>query len=77
MDSLALVKRVFREVLDNDELELTPASTPMTVDGWDSVAQVKIILTIEAELGVQFGTEDVSATKSVAHLLALIERHRR
>jgi acyl carrier protein len=75
MDSLALVQRVFREVLDNDELKLSAASTPMTVEGWDSVAQVKIIIAIEGELGVQFRTEDVSAAKSVAHLLAMIERH--
>ena len=75
MDRLALVQRVFRDVFDNEELKLTPAMTQSDVDGWDSVAQVKVLLALESELGIRFETEEVSAIRSVGDLLAAIEAH--
>lgn len=75
MERLAQVQRIFRDVFDDETLRITPETSQKNLDGWDSVAQVKLVLTIEAELGIRLTTEEVSTVKSVADLLAAIERH--
>ena len=75
MERLAQVQRIFRDVFDDETLRITPETSQKNLDGWDSVAQVKLVLTIEAELGIRLTTEEVSTTKSVADLLTAIERH--
>jgi acyl carrier protein len=74
MERLAQVQRVFREVFDDDALLITPETSQQNLEGWDSVAQVKIVLTIESELGIRFATEEVTSARSVADLLAAIGR---
>jgi acyl carrier protein len=73
MDQLALVQRVFREVLDNEDLKISRTTTQQDLEGWDSVAQVKIIISLEAELGVRFPNDEVAKAKSVGDLLALVD----
>ena len=75
MNRLVVVQRVFREVFDNEELTLTPATARSDIEGWDSVAQVKIVVTLEAELGFRFQSEEVSEVKSVGDLLKLLDKH--
>lgn len=75
MERLAQVQRIFRDVFDDETLRITPDTSQKNLDGWDSVAQVKLVLTLEAELGIRLTTEEVSTIKSVADLLAAIERH--
>lgn len=75
-ERLAAVQRVFRDVFDDDALTITPETTPADVEGWDSVAQVKILLSLEEEFGFRFKTEEVSKVRSVADLLAAMASHR-
>ena len=46
------VQRVFREVLDDDQLKLTTEHTQQNLEGWDSFAQVKLIIGLEEEFGI-------------------------
>jgi len=75
MDRLTQLQRIFREVFDDEELRITPETSQKNLAGWDSVSQLKIILTVEAELGMRFETEEVSSARSVAEMLAVIQRH--
>lgn len=75
MDRLALVQRLFREIFEDDALTVTAGTTQADVDGWDSLAHLKIILSLEEALGIRFETEEVATIRSVAGLLQAIERH--
>jgi hypothetical protein len=37
---------VFRDVLDEDDLVLTPGMTADDVDGWDSLSHVRLVLAV-------------------------------
>lgn len=47
-----LVAEVFQEVLDIDDLVLTRETTADQVDGWDSLAHVRIVIAIEQAFGI-------------------------
>jgi acyl carrier protein len=68
------MQRVFREVLEDDSLQLSPDDSEATLSGWDSFAQVKLIIGLEEEFGVKFSIDEVAETTKVAALRKLIER---
>jgi len=75
MHRLFVFQNIFRDVFDDDSLAVTPATGPADVEGWDSIAQVKLILAIEEEFGFRFAEDDLSSLKSVGQFLDAIEKH--
>ena len=68
------VERVFREVLDDRRLSLTPESAPGNVAGWDSFAHVKLILALEEEFGVSFTVDDVAEAANLGDLIQVLKQ---
>jgi acyl carrier protein len=66
------IQRVFREVLEDDSLQLSPDDSEATLPAWDSFAQVKVIIGLEEEFGVKFSIDEVAETKRVEGLRELI-----
>jgi len=62
---------IFREVFDDDELVLRPELTANDVDGWDSLAHIRLILTVQKAFGVKFSAVEMSRLKNVGDLIAL------
>lgn len=74
-DSSEIIKRltpIFRNVLDDDDLIITPATKADDVDGWDSLAHIHLVVSIEKAFGMRFSAEEVSALENVGGLVALI-----
>lgn len=69
------LQRIFRDVFDDESLAITPATSPDDVDGWDSVAQVKLVLSVESEFDFRFTTEEVTSIKNVGDFLSAIRKH--
>ena len=59
------VLRVFNDVFDNQDTEITEKTTSKDLLDWDSVAQVKLALSLESEFGIRFTTDEVSVLRSV------------
>ena len=74
-DSTEIIQRltpIFRNVLDNDDLIITPATKAADVEGWDSLAHIHLVVSIEKAFGMRFSAEEVSALENVGDLAALI-----
>jgi acyl carrier protein len=76
MDRLLVLQEIFRQVFDDDRLTVTPDTDQRDVAGWDSVAHVKLILSLEEEFGIRFTEDEVSSMQTVGDLLAAIETHK-
>jgi acyl carrier protein len=68
---LTRLTAVFREVFDDDELELTPEMTADDVDGWDSLAHIRLILSVQKAFGIKFSPVEMNRLKNVGDLIAL------
>lgn len=64
---------VFRDIFDDETLTLSPSTTAGDVDGWDSLAHIRLIVSVETDFGVKFSAADVSSLKNVGDFVALIE----
>jgi acyl carrier protein len=71
---LTQLTNVFREVFQDDDLAITPATTAEDVSGWDSAAHINLMLAVEARLGIVFNTSEIDDMRTVGDLAAAIER---
>lgn len=70
---LEQVSVIVAETVGLDSLALTPAMTAADVEGWDSLANVQIIVAIEKRFGIRFRTGEIATIKNVGELVARIE----
>ena len=63
---------IFAEVFDEDSIQLTPEMTAKDVEGWDSLAHIRLILTIEKAFKIRFSTSEIGKLGNVGELAALI-----
>ena len=65
---------IFRDVFDEDDLSLTPATTADDVDGWDSLTHIRLVLAVSKAFGVKFSASEIGNLKNVGEFAALIEK---
>jgi len=63
---------IFRDVLDDDTIVLTPGTQAADVQGWDSFAHINLIVAAEMKFGVKFITGEVESMKCAGDLVRLI-----
>jgi acyl carrier protein len=73
---MAEVTEIFRTVLNQPELELTPRSTADEVLGWDSMTHITLLVEAECRFGIEFQAAEVEAVHSVGELMRAIQTKR-
>ncbi|NAZ85111.1 acyl carrier protein [Kineococcus indalonis] len=68
------VLRVFREVLGDEQLQLSGSTTAQDVPGWDSLAHINIMFSLESEFGVQFTDAQLTSFADVGELRGFLAR---
>lgn len=63
---------IFREVFDDDSIELNDDMTAADVDGWDSVEHFNLISEIESTFNMRFKMKEVSGMKNVGELAEIV-----
>lgn len=69
----ARLHEVFRDVFDEDSIEVTPQLSAKDVDGWDSLTHIRLLLTVERTFKIKFTTSEIGKLEKVGDLVALIE----
>lgn len=67
---------IFRAVLGDPGLELTPHTTADDVPGWDSMAHITLIVEAECRFGVQFQIAEIESLQNLGELVQAIETKR-
>lgn len=74
MDVREKVQEVFREVFDDDGIELFDEMTAEDIEDWDSLAHIQLIVSIEKCFNIKFTTEEVLKLKNVGEFISLVNR---
>jgi acyl carrier protein len=69
----ARLTEIFQDVFDEDDLQLTPELSAKDVDGWDSLAHIRLILTVEKAFKIKFSTSEIGKLENVGDLVTLIK----
>ena len=64
---------IFRDILKNENITLTPETTAKDVDGWDSLTNMRLITAIEKHYNIRFGLREILKFKHVGALCASIQ----
>ena len=62
------LEQVFRDVFNDDSLILRDEMTSHDVAGWDSVAHMNLMFTIESAFGIQFIGNELAEFKDIGEL---------
>jgi len=74
MDSiLKELESIFRDILDQPDLVLTPQSNANNVEDWDSLAHINLVTAIEKHYKIKFALGELQELKNVGDMIALIE----
>lgn len=63
---------IFRDVFDDDSLQVTPELTAADVDEWDSLNHIRLVVSIERAFGLSFSAAQVARLKNVGEFAELI-----
>lgn len=65
--------KILREIFDDETITATPELMADEVAGWDSFAQLRLILTVEKTFSVDFAAAQITSLNNVGDLAALIQ----
>ena len=63
------VENIFRDILDEESLNLRRETTANDIDGWDSLTHIQLIVAIEKHFKVKFSSKEILSWKNVGELL--------
>lgn len=66
------LEAIFAAVFRRDDLRLTDSTTPADIEGWDSLAQINLMFSIEETFGIRFEEEEFSSFDNVGDLKGVI-----
>ena len=66
---LTTVNNVFIDVLDDDSLALTEATTANDVDEWDSLNHIQLVVAIERQFKIRFTSQEILSWQNIGEMV--------
>lgn len=80
MDDASIWERlteVFRETFGDDRIQIAAETVADDIEGWDSIMNIQLLVSIEREFGVRFNTGEVAGLTDVGALVEKISHQAR
>ena len=63
---------VFRELFDDEAIQVNDSTTAPDIDGWDSLEHINLIVAIEDEFNVKFSMGETLSMKNVGEMVDIL-----
>jgi len=77
MDSAEIFNRIqdiFRNVFDDQKLIIERSTNSESIEDWDSLNHINLIVAMEKEFSTRFSLEDIQGLKDVGEMADLINK---
>lgn len=64
---------IFTDVLDNEDIQLTDASSADDIEEWDSINHIQLIVAVEKHFKVKFNNAEIQRWKKVGDMIVSIK----
>lgn len=72
-DVKAKLTEIFRDVFDDESIELSDSTTADDIDDWDSLEHITLISAVEKAFKMRFTMKEVSSMKNVGEMMTILE----
>lgn len=69
------LNEIFRDVFDDETIEVTDETTSDDIDDWDSLEHINLIAAIELEFGFKFNMGQIVTMKNVGEMVDVIAQN--
>ena len=71
------VCQIAADIFNVEPADLGPETSGASIDSWDSMQHLNLVLALEQEFGVALGPEEIEAMTTIAAIVEVIEATRR
>jgi acyl carrier protein len=72
--ALQQVRSIASDIFGVPAGKITTESSPETIENWDSMQHLNLVLAIEEKFGVQLDPEDIEQMKNIGAVAAVVEK---
>ena len=72
-EMLKRIQNIFRDVFDDDNLEVTNKTNSEEIEEWDSLNHINLVVGIEKEFNIRFVLDELQPLKDVGEMLDLLQ----
>ena len=76
-EMLAQINEIFKDTLDNEELEIAESTKAADVDEWDSLTHILLVVAIEKHFKVSFASSEIQSWTDVGEMMNSIQDKRK
>jgi acyl carrier protein len=69
---LTELQDVFRDILDDETVNLAEKTTANDVDGWDSLTHIHLVVAIEKNFKIKFTSKEILSWENVGAMMDCI-----
>lgn len=69
---MARLTEIFRDVFDDDSIELTESTSAKDIEDWDSLEHINLIAAVEKAFRMRFSMKEVSGMKNVGEMADIV-----
>lgn len=69
---LAKIQDVFRDVFDNEEIEITVDTVAEDIEEWDSLAHIQLVNELEKEFKIKLSAKEILSWDNVGEMIEAI-----
>ncbi len=66
------LNEIFRDVFDDDTIEVTEATTSDDIEDWDSLEHINLVVAVENTFNIKFKMGEVNSMKNVGEMVEII-----
>lgn len=74
MNILKELQPIFQDVFDDEDLVVTNESNAESIDDWDSLSHIRLVVAIEKQFGIKFAFGELQELKNVGEMIEVIEK---
>lgn len=74
MTTLEKLNPIFRQVFEDEDINLKRETNAADIDAWDSLSHMNLVMAVEMEFKIRFALGELQTLKNVGNLSDLIDR---